>query len=367
MTAIYSLTSKRSSEKPAIENTSFETIDHYIEQQRRRLKMPGVSMAIVEGDQVVHQRGFGRARPGGEAPTSQTPFLLGSATKSFTALAVMQLVEVGKVELDAPVQRYLPWFRVADPEASAQMTVRHLLNQTSGMSMLAGSIHLADMDDSPDATERQARALSTLRLSRPVGASFQYCNLNYNLLGLVIEAASGQSYAEYLQEHIFAPLDMTRSRYLLAPPLPDNLATGYFYEDGRQVPQLVDYDDDYPGGSIVSTAEDMAHFMLAHLGNGCYQGSCILEAATLAEMHQRRAETPYEGQNVTYGFVEGIQGDQRLLGHSGAIRGFGNILDLVPAHNLGYFFSFNEECYQTFACDIIPTFRQAFLKQFLSE
>ncbi len=86
----------------------------------------------------MHLRGFGRARPGGEAPTPQTPFFIGSLTKSFTALAVMQLVEAGKVELDAPVQRYLPWFRVADPQASAQMTVRHLLNQTSGLPVLPG-------------------------------------------------------------------------------------------------------------------------------------------------------------------------------------------------------------------------------------
>jgi CubicO group peptidase (beta-lactamase class C family) len=160
---------------------------------------------------------------------------------------------------------------------------------------------------------------------------------------------------------------MTHSRYLLAPPLPENLATGYFYEEGRQVPQALDYDDGYPGGSIVSTAEDMAHFMLTHLGNGCYEGACILEAATLAPMHHRQAETPYAGQSATYGFAEGIQDDQRLIGHSGSIRGFGTSLNLMPAHNLGYFFSFNEECYQTSACEVISAFRQAFLERFLSD
>src|SRR5512140_3007889 len=105
---------------------SYKVIDDYIEQQMRRLNIPGVSLAIVEGDQIVHLRGFGRARPSGEAPTPQTPFFIGSLTKSFTALAVMQLVEAGKIDLDAPVQHYLPWFRVADPEASGQITVRHL-------------------------------------------------------------------------------------------------------------------------------------------------------------------------------------------------------------------------------------------------
>ena len=125
----------------------------------------------------------------------------------------------------------------------------------------------------------------------------------------------------------------------------------------------MDYDSHYPGGSLVSTAHDMARFMLAHLGSGCYDGACILGPDTLAEMHQQQAQTPYEGQAVTYGFVEARQEGQRLLGHSGAIRGFGNSLNLLPEHNLGYFFSFNEECYLTSACEIISEFREQFLKR----
>ena len=105
------------SAKPAAEPSVYAAIDAYVEEQMKRLNIPGVSLAIVEGDQIVHMRGLGRARPGGEAPTPQTPFFIGSLTKSITALAVMQLVEAGKIELDAPVQRYLPWFRVADPHA----------------------------------------------------------------------------------------------------------------------------------------------------------------------------------------------------------------------------------------------------------
>src|SRR5512147_865422 len=127
--------------------TSYEAIDHYIEQQMQHLHIPGAALAIVEGDQIVHLRGFGLACPNGAAPTPQTPFFIGSLTKSFTALAVMQLVEAGKVELDAPVQRYLPWFRVADLQASSQMTVRHLLNQTSGLPMSAGMN--PNLDDCP--------------------------------------------------------------------------------------------------------------------------------------------------------------------------------------------------------------------------
>jgi CubicO group peptidase (beta-lactamase class C family) len=215
LTLIYQLFSralaKLASAKPVSNGVSYDEIDAYVEEQMHRLNIPSVSIAIVEGDQIVHVRGFGQARPDGETPSPQTPFIIGSLTKSFTALAVMQMIETGKIDLDAPVQRYLPWFHVADPHASAHITVRHLLNQTSGLPTLAGEIQLANFDDRPDAAECQARALSILELTRPVGYKFEYSNANYNLLGLVIEAASGESYADYIQKNIFTPLGMNPS------------------------------------------------------------------------------------------------------------------------------------------------------------
>src|SRR6266516_4779552 len=114
-------------------------VDRYVEGERRATRLPGLALGIVRGDQIVHLRGFGHADSSGRAVTPQMPFIIGSTTKSFTALAVMQLVEAGKLELDAPIQRYLPWFRVADPDASARITVRHLLNQTSGISTADGN------------------------------------------------------------------------------------------------------------------------------------------------------------------------------------------------------------------------------------
>src|SRR3712207_667564 len=112
-------------------------IARYVEQERQAARVPGIALAIVQGDRVVRLQSFGEADPSGRAVTPQTPFVIGSAAKSFTALAVMQLVEAGKLELDAPVQRYLPWFRVADPDASARITVRHLLHHTSGIPFAA--------------------------------------------------------------------------------------------------------------------------------------------------------------------------------------------------------------------------------------
>src|SRR3989454_5627782 len=109
------------------------SIDAYISAQMQANHLPGVALGLVHNDQVVHLRGFGSADQSGRAVTTHTPFLLASVSKSFTALTIMQLVEAGKVKLDAPGQRYLPWFRVAHPVASARVTVRHLLYQTGGI------------------------------------------------------------------------------------------------------------------------------------------------------------------------------------------------------------------------------------------
>ena len=257
-------------------NSSFTAVDAYVEAQMRRLHIPGASLAVVEGERIMHLRGFGRARPGGEPPAPQTPFFIGSLTKSFTALAVMQFVEAGKLALDAPVRRYLPWFRVADRRASAKMTVRHLLNQTSGLPSLPGEILLTDFDDRPDATERQARALRTLKLSHPVGKVCEYSNLNYNLLGLVVEAVSGESYADAIRKHIFAPLEMRHSFTSKAEAQAGRLAMGHRHWFGFPVPapDLPVPRGSLPSGQLISCAEDMAHYLIAHLNGGHY--GCLL-------------------------------------------------------------------------------------------
>jgi CubicO group peptidase (beta-lactamase class C family) len=337
---------KRASAKPVTNSTSYDAIDTYIEREMRRLNMPGVSLAIVEGDQIVHLRGFGQARPGGEAPTPQTPFCIGSLTKSFTALAVMQLVEAGKIELDAPVQRYLPWFRVADPQASAQMTVRHLLNQTSGLPTSSGAIPLADFDNSPAAIERQARALSTLVLTRPVGSAFEYSNSNYNLLGLIIEVASGESYADYTQNHIFTPLDMSHSYTSHAVAKRNGLAVGhqYWFATPFAAPNMPLPHGSIPGGGLISSSEDLARYMIALLNGGRYGDAQILSGAGIDELH--RGVGDFEAYGLSLGqygmgwFVDEI-GGTKLVFHGGTLPDFGSHMALLPEQKKGVLLLFN--------------------------
>jgi len=366
----------RASKRPVADSApndaiaSQEAIDAYVEEHKRRLKVPGVSLAIVEGDKTVHLRGFGRALPGGGVPSPHTPFPIASLTKSFTALAVMQLVEAGKIDLDAPVQRYLPWFRVADPQASTQMTVRHLLNQTSGLPTSSGELFVADFDDSPGAAERQARALSTLVLTRPVGSAHEYSNSNYQLLGLILEVASGESYADYVQRHILTPLGMSHTYtsqavanengLAVANPAGANLAVGnrYWFAVPFAAPKMPLPQAGLAGGGLISSAEDMARYMVALLNGGRYGDVQVLSGAGIEELHRGAADIGAEALpaelRLMRPWLEGLSlgqygmgwyvdelGGTKLVSHGGTLPDFGAYMALLPQQKQGVVLLFN--------------------------
>jgi CubicO group peptidase (beta-lactamase class C family) len=331
-------------------SASYAAIDGYVEQLMHRLNIPGAALAVVEGDRIVHCRGFGMARPGGETPTPQTPFFIGSITKSFTALAVMQLVEAGKIVLDAPVQRYLPWFRVADPQATAGMTVRHLLNQTSSLPYFPSEPAMQDFQNYGADTETQVRALSTLKINRPAGAKFEYSNLNYNVLGLVVEAASGESYPNYIRKHIFEPLEMRHSYTTKAAARGDCLAAGHRHWFGIPFP-VPDFPvpvGSLPSGLLISCAEDMAHYLIAHQNGGRYGNVQILSSAGMDELHRGAAE------QIVFGFSAGLYGmgwieidldGTKTYSHSGNVPDFSAFMALVPEQKKGVALLFNADPY----------------------
>ena len=348
--SIHVIAGKRAHAKPelslASNNTSFEEVDAFIAEQIKNLNIPGAALAIVEGDRIVHLRSFGEARPGGEPPSPQTPFFIGSLTKSFTALAVMQLVEADKIELDAPVQRYLPWFRVADAQASARITVRHLLNQTSGLPAMLGMINLANFDDRPNFAEIQARALSTLVLTRPAGSAFEYSNLNYDILGLVIEAASGESYTGYIQRHIFDPLQMSHSYTLLATAQQNGLAVGHRYWFGIPIaePDLPVPTGSISSGQLISSTEDMSHYLIAQLNEGRYGGVQILSGPGIDELHRPAAKIVEMGMSFGeygMGWISQDSGGARIVSHSGIVPNFGGFMALASEQKKGLVLLYN--------------------------
>lgn len=319
---------------------AYQEIDAYLQKQLDALNIPGASLAVIEGDQIVHFKGFGISGPHGEAPTPQTTFIICSLTKSFTALAVMQLVEAGRIDLDAPVQRYLPWFTLADPQAAAQITVRHLLNQTSGLTLTTAWKTLANFDDSPEATEKQARDLASFKPTRPAGLKFEYSNTNYNLLGLIIEASSGQKYADYIQSHIFDPLDMTHSYTSKAIAQQEGMGSGYISWFGVPVavPDLPVPIGSLPSGQIISSAEDMAHYMIAQMNGGRYANAQILSPEGIDEMHSPAVDATTMGVALgEYGmgwFIEQTSQGVRWW-HDGTAPDYFSYMALLPEQNRG--------------------------------
>ena len=347
---IYRWATKAASLRSASRMDSYEALDAYFERQLQRLHIPGAALAVVEGDQIVHMRGFGRSCPGGDTPTPKTPFFIGSLTKSFTALAVMQLVEAGKIELDAQVQRYLPWFRIADSGASARITVRHLLNQTSGLPMLPGLLKLVDFDQREDATEHQVRILSTLKITRPVGSKCEYSNLNYNILGLLIEVASGKTYSDYIQKNIFDPLEMHHSYTVRETAQQNGLAVGFRHWFSWPFPawNMPLPHGSLPAGLLISCAEDMAHYLIAHLCGGCYKDTQILSSAGIDEMHHGAVEYFMLGMSGGFygmGWFDIDLGRTKTYFHGGNLPDFSAFMGIVPERNRGLVLLLNADPY----------------------
>src|SRR5215212_4441667 len=299
----------------------FADIDSFVQSSMQQSGIPGVGLAIVHGDQVVHLRGFGVADPSGRPVTPQTSFRIGSNTKSFTALAVMQLVERGQIDLDAPIQRYLPWLQLADPDAAARITVSQLMYMTSGIPGTA----MYDTFAQPDLTlEQYGRALASVRPNRPVGSSFEYANANYNLLGLIVEAVSGRPYAEYVEQQILAPLDMHHTAATPAGERENGLGPGYQWWFGFG-PFAAD--DPYsqanlPTGYMTSTAEDLAHYQIAQINGGRYRSARILSAEGIARMHEagpNSSMVAMDHQQFGFGMGWGtkVVGDRSTLFYNG--------------------------------------------------
>ncbi|MGZ5406316.1 MAG: serine hydrolase domain-containing protein [Aeromicrobium sp.] len=285
-----------------------DAVDAFVESQMSRHGIPGVALALIEDGRVTYTQGYGDAGEG-RPMTADTPMPIASISKSFTAVAVLQMVEQDRIDLDAPVRAYLPWFEVADAGVSQAITIRHLLNQTSGLNELGYNRVLA-----PDTSlEDGVRDLRHAEAAAAPGERFHYFNPNYATLALVIEKVSGRSYAVVVDKSILGPLSMTRSTADWDAVVGE-VAQGHIKQFGFAIPQDPPYRPARTGAdNVISTAADLASFLVA-VGLPDGSGASLLEEGSFETMH---AQPDVDEPGYAMGWELSEYRGEPVGGHSG--------------------------------------------------
>ena len=263
-------------------------VDQFVREYRVRHHLPGLSVAIVRNGAVLHVAGYG-GTASGTALTPSTPMPIASLSKAFTSLAVMQLVEAGGVDLDAPITTYLHDFAVDDPRGS-RITVRHVLTHTSGLSDTGFHEKSGPV---PASLEEGVRMLREARLVSDPGSARHYHNPNYWIAARVVEVVSGERFDGYLQRHVFEPLDMTSTRTGGRLDQPGEVDRGFICVFTRPVarPEPAWFLEGASG--IVSTAHDMARWLVVQANDGeGLNGRRLISRQSLDRMHAGLGWTP---------------------------------------------------------------------------
>jgi hypothetical protein len=232
----------------------------------------------------------------------------------------MQLVEARQLNLDAPVQRYLPTFTLADPAVAARLTVRQLLNHTSG---LADAGFPETRRPSPTTLEERVANLRTARPVAPPGVEFHYMNANYGVLARVVEVVSGQPFSAYVQTHIFRPLQMAHTINVITSdevlPHAERLAQGHLLAFGVPIASAEEHGILGGSGGVISTAADLANYLIMQVNDGRFQGVQLLTPASLRLLH---TPPPNLDSDYAMGWVATTENGRRVLEHNGILSTF---------------------------------------------
>ncbi len=325
-------------------------LDELLGKEMEEHHIAGAAVSVVKDGELYFAKGYGYADLENGVPVDpeQTGFRIGSVTKLFTWTAVMQLVEQGRLDLDADINTYLD-FRIPDTYPQP-ITLKHLLTHTPGFEDTYFEMLASDTDDLTPTGEWLASHMPAR--VRPPGDVAAYSNYGTALAGYIVAGVSGQPYEKYIQGNILDPLGMAHTIVRLpeTPELNVHASVGYTYVDDafQAVPDYLGQDGVLPAGGIQSSATDMARFMIAHLQDGRYSIASNFEGRILNEEIMRQMHGTlytYDPRllGTTYGFFEFSDNGQRTIGHSGESYPFNTLLLLLPDQNLGIFVSYNSE------------------------
>lgn len=299
-------------------------------------EQPGVSLGVVYDQDLIWAKGYGFADLAKKVPaTPSTVYRIASISKLFTTTAILQLRDAGKLQLDDPVAKYLPWFKIknAHPGGPA-ITIRHLLTHTSGLPREAIGVNWSDL--TMPKREEMIRRVGEQETVFPAETEWKYSNFGLTLAGEIVASVSGEPWAQYVESHILSPLGMKTTTPLPTANLP-HLAVGY----GRRVPAaprevepFLDIEAERPAGSLASTVEDLARFASLQLRDGPAGGAQILKGSTLREMHRIQWLRPDWRNGWGLGFSVRRVGDQVRIGHGGSLPGHLTRIEIAPADKL---------------------------------
>lgn len=315
-----------------------DLLSAWIESQMAYAGQPGLSIGIVHDQQLVWARGFGFANPERKTPaTPATLYRIASNSKVFTATALLQLRDGGRLNLDDPVEKHLSWFKLRKTFSDAPaITIRHLLTHTSGLPREGGESYFADaqfpsIEQIRDWLQNQDAVL------RPE-TEWKYSNLALGLAGEIVATLSGTSWAEYVKRHILEPLEM-KSTFAAAPDRnhPDFAAGfGRRLPDGKRAPNVfTDMNGLASAGNITSSVEDLARFIMLQFRDGPAGGAQILKGSTLREMQRVHWMHSDGVQGWGLGFRVLPQREKTYVGHGGWVSGYRTAHCFSPAQKIG--------------------------------
>ncbi len=287
-------------------------------------RTPGVSVAVARGGRIVYAKGYGQANVElNVAATAGTVYRIGSITKQFTAAAVMQLVEQGKMSLDDPIEKYLPDY----PVRGRHITVRHLLNHTSGIksyTSLGLKFLAVTRQDLPHEN------LIALFKDEPddfqPGEKWLYDNSGYYLLGVILEKVTGFKYADYVQKQLFTPLRLSSTLYCDVEPIVKDRAAGYQVGPDTQLrnADFISMKNPFAAGSLCSTVKDLVTWTSA------LAGGKVVTAASYAQMIAPTKLADGKEQAYGFGLMPGQLEGHPQIAHGGGINGFASMLMYFP-------------------------------------
>jgi len=280
---------------------------------------PGLSAIVFDATNILYERSFGIAGPDNRPVTSDTPFPIGSISKSFAALALLQLADEGKVNLDDPVVTYLPEFHTRNPQRSKYITVRQILSHRSGFSTLDGNRIHDNRDQRSDALDYTLALLSNANLKYDPGEAFEYSNANYMVAAALIERITESSYEAVIDSRIFQPLDMMES--YVHKPLRDTAkpATGYRQWFGKPVAHSAPSSRIWvAAGGVTSSANDIVTYIRAVSNNDMR----IFPEGAAEQLTASQVDAPNPQFDYALGWMLHEHEGRQIIYHSGLVGGF---------------------------------------------